>query len=165
MRHIPILIIFTDYKTDLNDAPLTVHYRLHYFAHRTNQSLLYFAVFLHYANFNINRVLSIYTAHKHISNTSCRKKSKTILLTSRGGPKDCETSRLLHFPNNRLTDGGEVVSLKRRTVTLYPLLPLILISVRGWLDPRAIVRLEGLRQLKNPTALSGIEPVTFRLVA
>jgi hypothetical protein len=49
-----------------------------------------------------------------------------------------------------------------------PLLPgrcLALISVRRWVDPRDIVRLEGLRRLKNPMTLSGIEPVTLRLVA
>jgi hypothetical protein len=38
------------------------------------------------------------------------------------------------------------------------------ISVRGWVDPRDMVQLEGLGQLKNTMILSGIEPATFRFV-
>jgi hypothetical protein len=42
---------------------------------------------------------------------------------------------------------------------------LILISVRGWVDLRTIVRLEGLDRLKNLMTSNGIEPATFRLIA
>jgi hypothetical protein len=48
---------------------------------------------------------------------------------------------------------------------LFPWRFLLLISVRGWVDPRNIVRLEGLRELKIPQNSSGIKPATFWLVA
>jgi hypothetical protein len=41
---------------------------------------------------------------------------------------------------------------------------LVLISGGGRVDPRAIVRLEGLSQLENPMTSSEIEPATFRIV-
>jgi hypothetical protein len=42
---------------------------------------------------------------------------------------------------------------------------LVLISVRGWVNLRATVSLEGLSQLNNPMTSSGMEPATFRFVA
>ena len=56
---------------------------------------------------------------------------------------DPERSRKLRFPDFVTTaqDGGKVVSVTHRLP--LPLVLLLLISVRGWVDSRAIVRSEG----------------------
>jgi hypothetical protein len=42
-------------------------------------------------------------------------KGKAIPVRGREGPWDCETSRLPHFLDNQLSDGGQVVSLMRQS--------------------------------------------------
>jgi hypothetical protein len=68
-------------------------------------------------------------------------KGKAIPLQAWTGP---EGSRKLRFPDFATTaqDGGRLSAL--RTGRLYPQqILLVLISVRGWVDPRTIVRSEG----------------------
>ena len=60
-------------------------------------------------------------------------------------------------------EGGEV------SLTHWPPLPpgifLVLIFARSWVNPRAMVRLEGNMSLKNPVTPPGIDPGIVRLVA
>jgi hypothetical protein len=82
---------------------------------------------------------------------------KVIHVTGRGGPYECDTSRLQHFLDNRLVDSTECSALRAGHS--------LLVSVRGPVDPGTIVPLEGLDQFKNPMFSSGIKPSTFRLVS
>jgi len=88
---------------------------------------------------------------------------KSVPLQAWSGPKD---SRKLRFPDFTTTaqDGGKFVSITQRLPLPQEML-LVLISVRGWVDPRAIVRSEVLCQWKFPMTPAGIEPATFRFVA
>ena len=90
-------------------------------------------------------------------------KGKAVPLKAWSGP---EGSRKLKFPNFMTTAQGVVRLSALRTGRIYPQeILLVLISVRGWVDPRVIVRSERLCHWKIRVTPSGIEPVTFRFVA
>ena len=90
-------------------------------------------------------------------------KGKAVPLQAWSGT---EGSRKLRFPDFMTKAHRKVVRLSAlRTGRIYPQeILLVLISVRGWVDPRAVVRSEELFQWKIPLTPSGIEPATFRTV-
>jgi hypothetical protein len=91
-------------------------------------------VWVHYLSFRLieNFMIIYISLESHAINQSeylpeTHGKGKAIPVTGRGGPYGCETSRLPHFLDNRLTDGGDALCAGR------PLPPgrfLVLIFVR-----------------------------------
>jgi hypothetical protein len=77
-------------------------------------------------------------------------KGKAIPVIGHEGTQGCEMSRLPHFLDNRLTYGGEIVSLMHRLL----------------FTPQENSRYSFLLEAEStPGPQSGIEPATFRLVA
>ena len=109
------------------------------------------------------QVTKIYLDDNYTEYDHSKGKGKAVSLQAWTGPQG---SRKLRFPDYMTTaqECGRLSVL--RTGRLYPQeILLVIISVRGWVDPRAIVRSKDFISMKNPLTPAGMEPATFRSVA
>ena len=93
-----------------------------------------------------------------------KDKGKAVPLQAWAGP-EVPRSWGSQISRQSAHEGGKFVSLYAPAAFTPKEIFLILISVRGWVNPRVIVLPEGLCQWKIPMTPSGIERATFRLVA
>jgi hypothetical protein len=98
---------------------------------------------------------TVTTVLNKLSNQCKSKKGKAIPVTGHEDPLGCETLRLPHLLDNWLTYGGNVSLTRRPPFTTPQGRFLVHISVRGWVNPRAIAWLEGLSKLKKSNDLTG----------
>ena len=117
-------------------------------------------LFVAVANSNLLYYLSLVAQFELL----VRVKGKVVLLQAWCGPEGSRRFNVPRFSWHSAHQGGEVVSLTHRP-PLPPGMFLVLIFTMGWVEPRAMVRLEGNVSLKNPVTPPGIDPGTVRLVA
>ena len=114
--------------------------------------------------FDISVVLTLWRGFLPEKPNVLHRKGKAIPLQTWTGP---EVSRRLRIPDFKTVGIWRWWVFQPCAPTAFnpQVIFLVLISVRGWFNPRAIVRPEGLCQWKIPMTPSGIEPATFRIVA